>query len=61
MSRSSNSDGTFEVISTSGDNRLGGDDFDQRIVEWLVEEFRKENGIDLNQDKMALQRLRDAR
>ncbi|MGI6392347.1 MAG: molecular chaperone DnaK [Candidatus Izemoplasmatales bacterium] len=54
------SDGTFEVISTSGDNRLGGDDFDQRIVEWLVEEFRKENGIDLNQDKMALQRLRDA-
>ena len=54
------SDGTFEVISTSGDNRLGGDDFDQRIVEWLVEEFRKENGIDLNTDKMALQRLRDA-
>jgi len=54
------SDGTFEVISTSGDNRLGGDDFDQRVVEWLVEEFRKENGIDLNKDKMALQRLRDA-
>ncbi len=54
------SDGTFEVISTSGDNHLGGDDFDQRIVEWLVEEFRKDTGVDLNKDKMALQRLRDA-
>ncbi|MBN2696803.1 MAG: molecular chaperone DnaK [Bacilli bacterium] len=54
------SDGTFEVISTSGDNHLGGDDFDQRIVEWLVEEFRKETSVDLNKDKMALQRLRDA-
>ncbi|MBU1145530.1 MAG: molecular chaperone DnaK [Firmicutes bacterium] len=54
------SDGTFEVISTSGDNHLGGDDFDQRIVEWLVEEFKKETGVDLNKDKMALQRLRDS-
>lgn len=54
------SDGTFEVISTSGDNHLGGDDFDQRVVEWLVEEFKKETGVDLNKDKMALQRLRDA-
>jgi len=54
------SDGTFEVISTSGDNHLGGDDFDQRIVEWLVADFKKETGVDLNNDKMALQRLRDA-
>ncbi|MBU0997423.1 MAG: molecular chaperone DnaK [Firmicutes bacterium] len=54
------SDGTFEVISTSGDNHLGGDDFDQRIVEWLTEEFKKETGVDLSKDKMALQRLRDA-
>jgi molecular chaperone DnaK len=54
------SDGTFEVISTSGDNRLGGDDFDQRIVDWLVEEFRKETSVDLSKDKMGLQRLRDA-
>ena len=54
------SDGTFEVISTSGDNRLGGDDFDKRIVEWLVKEFKKEQGVDLSKDKMAYQRLRDA-
>ncbi len=54
------SDGTFEVISTSGDNHLGGDDFDQRIVEWLAEEFKKEQGVDLTKDKMAFQRLRDA-
>lgn len=54
------SDGTFEVISTSGDNHLGGDDFDQRIVEWLTDEFKKETGVDLSKDKMALQRLRDA-
>jgi molecular chaperone DnaK len=54
------SDGTFEVISTSGDNHLGGDDFDQRVVEWLVEEFKKETGVNLSNDKMALQRLRDA-
>ena len=54
------SDGTFEVISTSGDNHLGGDDFDQRIVEWLVTEFKKEQSVDLSKDKMAYQRLRDA-
>ncbi|MBN2540686.1 MAG: molecular chaperone DnaK [Bacilli bacterium] len=54
------SDGTFEVISTSGNNHLGGDDFDQRIVDWLVAEFKKETSIDLSKDKMAFQRLRDA-
>ena len=54
------SDGTFEVISTSGDNHLGGDDFDAKVVEWLVEEFRKEQGVDISKDKMAYQRLRDA-
>lgn len=53
-------DGTFEVISTAGDNKLGGDDFDQVVVDYLVGEFRKENGVDLSQDKMAMQRLRDA-
>ena len=53
-------DGTFEVISTAGDNRLGGDDFDDLIIEHMVAEFRKENGIDLSQDKMATQRLKDA-
>lgn len=54
------SDGTFEVISTSGDNHLGGDDFDQRISDWLVDEFKKETGVNLSNDKMAIQRLRDA-
>ncbi len=54
------SDGTFEVISTSGDNHLGGDDFDQKIVDWLVAEFKKETSVDLSKDKMAFQRLRDA-
>ncbi|MFP4478837.1 MAG: molecular chaperone DnaK [Candidatus Izemoplasmatales bacterium] len=54
------SDGTFEVISTSGDNRLGGDDFDRKVVDWLVKEFKKEQGVDLSKDKMAFQRLRDA-
>ncbi|MFP3883863.1 molecular chaperone DnaK [Priestia filamentosa] len=53
-------DGVFEVRSTAGDNRLGGDDFDQVIIDHLVEEFKKENGIDLSKDKMALQRLKDA-
>ena len=53
-------DGVFEVKSTAGDNRLGGDDFDQVIIDYLVEQFRKENGIDLSKDKMALQRLKDA-
>jgi molecular chaperone DnaK len=53
-------DGVFEVKATAGDNRLGGDDFDQAIIDYLVDQFRKENGIDLSQDKMALQRLKDA-
>ena len=53
-------EGVFEVLSTSGDTHLGGDDFDQRVMEWLVEEFRQETGVDLNQDRMALQRLREA-
>lgn len=53
-------DGVFEVKSTSGNNRLGGDDFDQRIVDYLVEIFQKENGVDLTKDKMAMQRLKDA-
>jgi molecular chaperone DnaK len=53
-------DGVFEVRSTAGDNRLGGDDFDQVIIDYLVEEFKKEHGIDLSKDKMALQRLKDA-
>ncbi len=54
------SDGTFEVISTSGDNHLGGDDFDNKIVDWLTAEFKKETSVDLSKDKMAYQRLRDA-
>ncbi len=53
-------DGVFEVLSTSGNNKLGGDDFDQRIIDYLVEEFKKENGIDLSKDKMAMQRLKDS-
>jgi len=53
-------DGVFEVKSTAGDNRLGGDDFDQVIIDYLVAEFKKENGIDLSKDKMAGQRLKDA-
>lgn len=53
-------DGVFEVVATAGDNRLGGDDFDQKVIDYLVQEFKKENGIDLAQDKMALQRLKDA-
>ncbi|MFZ4451972.1 molecular chaperone DnaK [Salibacterium aidingense] len=53
-------EGFFEVKSTSGDNKLGGDDFDQVIIDYLVSEFKKENGIDLSQDNMALQRLKDA-
>ncbi len=54
------SEGTFEVVSTAGDNRLGGDDFDDRIITYLVDEFKKENGVDLRKDKMAMQRVRDA-
>ena len=53
-------DGVFEVKATNGDTHLGGDDFDQRIVEWLAAEFLRDQGIDLKQDKMALQRLREA-
>lgn len=53
-------DGVFDVLSTAGDNHLGGDDFDNKIIDYMVAEFKKENGIDLSQDKMALQRLKDA-
>ena len=53
-------DGTFEVLATAGDNRLGGDDFDQVIIDWLVKEFKSETGVDLSADKMAMQRLKDA-
>jgi molecular chaperone DnaK len=53
-------DGVFEVLSTNGDTHLGGDDFDNEILKWIIETFRQENGIDLSHDKMALQRLRDA-
>ncbi len=53
-------EGTFEVKSTNGDTHLGGDDFDQRIIEWLCEEFKRDQGIDLKQDRMALQRLKEA-
>jgi len=54
------SDGVFEVLATAGNNRLGGDDFDHRVMDWMAETFKKENGIDLRQDKMALQRLKEA-
>ena len=53
-------DGTFEVLSTAGDNVLGGDDFDKAVMDWLVAEFKSESGIDLSNDKMAMQRLKDA-
>ncbi|MFA5800174.1 MAG: molecular chaperone DnaK [Candidatus Peribacteraceae bacterium] len=53
-------DGHFEVLSTNGDTHLGGDDFDQRVVEWLLAEFKKDQGIDLSKDKIALQRIREA-
>ena len=53
-------EGTFQVKSTNGDTHLGGDDFDQRVMDWLVDEFKKDQGIDLRQDKMALQRLKEA-
>lgn len=53
-------DGTFEVLATAGDNVLGGDDFDKAVMDWLIAEFKTESGVDLNQDKMALQRLKDA-
>ena len=54
------SDGVFEVLATNGDTRLGGDDFDQRIIDWMADQFQKENGVDLRNDKMVLQRLKDA-
>ncbi len=54
-------DGVFEVKSTNGNTHLGGDDFDQRIMEWLITEFKKQTGIDVSSDKMALQRLKEAR
>lgn len=54
------SGGTFEVLATNGDTHLGGDDFDQKVMDWLVAEFKKENNIDLSQDKMAAQRLKEA-
>jgi len=53
-------DGVFEVMATAGDNNLGGDDFDEKIIDYLVAEFKKENGVDLSKDKMAVQRLKDA-
>ena len=53
-------DGVFEVLSTSGDNHLGGDDWDQRVIDWMAEKFQQENGVDLRQDPMALQRLKEA-
>ena len=53
-------DGVFEVLATSGNNRLGGDDFDQKIIDYLIAEFKKSNGIDLSSDKMAMQRLKEA-
>ena len=53
-------DGVIEVLSTAGDNRLGGDDFDKKITDWMIEEFKKAEGIDLSTDKMALQRLKEA-
>ena len=53
-------DGVFEVLATHGNNRLGGDDFDQRVIDWMAEGFKRENGIDLRADKMAMQRLKEA-
>ena len=53
-------DGVFEVLSTAGDNHLGGDDWDQRVIDWMADKFQQENGVDLRQDPMALQRLKEA-
>ena len=53
-------DGVFEVLATNGDTRLGGDDFDERVIEWMAAKFQKENGVDLRKDKMVMQRLKDA-
>ena len=54
------SDGVFEVLATAGNNKLGGDDFDQRVIDWMAEKFKAENGVDLRNDKMVMQRLKDA-
>ena len=54
------SDGVFQVLATNGDTMLGGDDFDQRVIDWMANQFQKENGIDLRKDKMVMQRLKDA-
>src|SRR5204863_8576926 len=53
-------DGVFEVKSTNGDTHLGGDDFDQKVIDWLADEFKKDEGVDLKKDPMALQRLKEA-
>jgi len=53
-------DGVFEVLATSGNNKLGGDDFDQRIIDWMVQEYKRDNGVDLSKDKTAVQRLKEA-
>ena len=53
-------DGVIEVLATNGDTRLGGDDFDQRIIDWMVDSFKASDGVDLSKDKMALQRLKEA-
>ena len=53
-------DGVQEVLATAGNNRLGGDDFDKKVMDWIVAEFKKENGIDLAADKMAMQRVKEA-
>src|ERR671935_64712 len=53
-------EGVFEVKATNGDTHLGGDDFDQRVIDWLIEEFKRDQGIDLSKDRMALQRLKEA-
>ena len=54
------SDGVFEVLATNGNTRLGGDDFDQRVINWMADRFQRENGVDLRGDKMVMQRLKDA-
>ena len=54
------SDGVFEVLATAGNNRLGGDDFDQRVIDWMADRFKAENGVDLRNDKMVMQRLKEA-
>jgi len=53
-------DGVIEVLSTNGDTRLGGDDFDQKVIDWMLSEFKAQEGVDLSNDKMALQRLKEA-